>query len=230
MPWGNWGQLDDLTVHCGPFGSTTVSLLMINSKGRVYMRTLPKSIAVLFIAISILVSIAGGSATGAPPDMPSDLSRSQVAYTKSELETLQAEVDKHLNNYGGGKQISINQVSYEDGQMILTLPLPGETKARGLDEPVTPLGTANCAGLSACLWSDTNFNGQRISREPCQRITLAAPFNSSVGSIHNNQSNGTQTILFNSSGQILNANMAPSRINDTGVGTRFAARSWQVCP
>ncbi|MEV4246744.1 peptidase inhibitor family I36 protein [Streptosporangium canum] len=81
----------------------------------------------------------------------------------------------------------------------------------------------------ACLWSDTNFNGTRLAQSQCGTITLGSLFNSSVGSIHNNQTTGTQTLLLNASRQILNASMAPSRINDAGVGTRSYARYWRVC-
>ncbi|SDJ75122.1 peptidase inhibitor family I36 protein [Nonomuraea jiangxiensis] len=153
----------------------------------------------------------------------------EIKLTDPEKQALQAEVDKHLKDYGGGKQIGINEIAYEDNRLILTLPLPGEKKARAANEPITPLGVANCAYEYACLWSDTNFNGTRIARYACGTIALGAPFNSSVGSIHNNQTTGTQTLLLNGSRQILNGSLAPSRVNDTGVGSRANARNWTVC-
>ncbi|GAB1819158.1 hypothetical protein [Herbidospora sp. RD11066] len=151
------------------------------------------------------------------------------ALTDSQKQSLQAEVNKHLKDYGGGRQIAINEIAYQNDRLILTLPLPGEKKARSLSEPVTTLGTANCSFEYACLWTNTNFEGTRLSRYACETVTLAAPFTSSVGSIHNNQTTGTQTMLLNASRQILNATLAPSRVNDTGVGTRYASRFWVVC-
>jgi hypothetical protein len=153
-----------------------------------------------------------------------------VHLTASEKSALQAKVDKQLKNYGGGTQTGINQVSYMNGTLLLTLALPGEKKARAIDEPVTPLGVANCASQYACIWTDTNFNGTRLSKFDCGTLTLAAPFNSSLASIHNNQTTGTQTLILNSSHAVLNANMAPSRINDAGVANRSQARFWTVCP
>ncbi|MET7334954.1 peptidase inhibitor family I36 protein [Nonomuraea sp. NPDC005650] len=167
--------------------------------------------------------ISGASAETKNADVP------EITLTEPEKQALQAEVDKHLKDYGGGKQIGINEIAYDDNRLILTLPLPGEKKARSVNEAITPLGVANCSFEYACLWSDTNFNGTRIARFDCATVALAAPFNTSVGSIHNNQTTGTQTILLNASRQILNSSMAPSRINDTGVGSRSNARSWTVC-
>jgi hypothetical protein len=157
---------------------------------------------------------------------------SNIRLTAAQQLALQAEVTGHLNDYGEGTQISINQVSFNDGNTILTLPLPGETSARAVDEPITQGVASACHGNQvgwACLWSDTNFNGSRLEHFNCETVTLGAPFNSSTASIYNNQTTGTQTVILNASGQILNANLAPSRIHDTGVLNRSQARRWRVC-
>lgn len=182
-------------------------------------------IATMGTAVMLAATMLAGSAAA----QPRAAAPPEIQLTESQKKELQAEVDKHLKDYGGGKQIGINEIAYEDGAMILTLPLPGEAKARSVNEPVTPLGTANCSYEYACLWSDTNFNGSRLSRWACGTVTLGSPFNSTVGSIHNNQTTGTQTVLLNSARQVLNASMAPSRISDTGVGSRWSARYWVVC-
>jgi|ERR1041385_5490455 hypothetical protein len=184
--------------------------------------------------VSPAMASAPGSTQAARSAAPSlgSISSAQVPVvnlTAAQKAALQADVTEQLKNYGGGQQIGINQVSYDNGRMVVTLPLPGETRARAINEPVVPLGTANCAFEDACLWSDTNFNGTKIERFACGTITLAAPFNTSTASIHNNQTTGTQTVIFNASRQILNASLAPSRINDTGVGSRSSARFWTVC-
>jgi len=179
--------------------------------------------ATVFATMGIATSAAAESSTRATAGAP------VVKFTAAQQQVLQSEVNSHLKDYGGGKQISVNQVAYDNGAMILTLPLPGETKARAIGEPVTALGVADCAFTHACLWSDTNFNGSRLDRVICATVVLGAPFNSSTGSIHNNQTTGTQTLLLNAGGEILNGNLAPSRVNDTGVGSRSNARSWRVC-
>ncbi|PPK63160.1 hypothetical protein V5P93_004096 [Actinokineospora auranticolor] len=183
------------------------------------MRRFPPAAVLVLVALTAILGVSAATATPAP----------QVAPAAHSQETLQSQVDKHLHDYGAGKQIGVNQIAFDEGRTILTLPLPGERGARAASEPVSALGTANCAYAYACIWSDTNFNGTRLSRTACDLITLAAPFNTSTGSVHNNQTNGTQTVLYNASGQILNANQALSKINDTGVGTRAYARTWRVC-
>jgi hypothetical protein len=79
------------------------------------------------------------------------------------------------------------------------------------------------------LWSGTNFSGTRLEHFDCETLVLGVPFNTSTASIYNNQTTDTQTLVLNGSGQILNANLAPSRINDTGVLNRSQARRWRVC-
>lgn len=182
---------------------------------------------VLTVIASIGLATSAAAVSTAPVRVKTNVPT--VNLTSAQQQMLQAEVNEQLKNYGGGKQVGINQIAYDNDQLILTLPLPGEKKARAIDEPMTPEGVANCAFTHACLWSDTNFNGSRIDRVNCDFITLSAPFNSSTASIHNNQTTGTQTVILNSSRQILNASLAPSRINDTGVGSRGNARFWDVC-
>jgi len=191
-----------------------------------------KIAAATVLCMSAAIGIGSASAApGSKSDAEASTSASapKLALTAAEQRSLQAEVDQHLKNYGGGKQIGINRISYEAGRMILTLPLPGEKKARAVGEPVAPAGVANCRFEFACLWADTNFNGAKIERAACETLTLAAPFNSSTASVHNNQTTGTQTRLLNSTRQILNASQAPSRINDTGVLDRSKVRFWVVC-
>ncbi|MET8152518.1 hypothetical protein ACIBSW_20475 [Actinoplanes sp. NPDC049668] len=186
--------------------------------------------ATLFVAIAGLAgSTAPAAAASVRAEAPVAVAAPAAGYTAAQKKALQAEVAKHLNDYGRGTQVGVNEISWDGGSTILTLPLPGETKARAASEAVAALGTANCAFEYACLWSETNFNGSRLSRTVCDTITLAAPYNSSTASIHNNQTSGTESYITNSSRQILNSTLAPSRVNDTGVGSRSAARYWKVC-
>ncbi|GAB3435532.1 hypothetical protein [Actinophytocola sediminis] len=190
------------------------------------MRTYSRIVAAALVALATTVGIGTASATGAPTDAKAP----EVVFTAAERQALQAQVDRHLGDYGGGEQVGINEIAYDDGKMILTIPLPGEKKPRAIDEPITAQGQADCAYLYACLWSGTNFTGTRLAHTACGTVTLSAPFNSSTASIRNAQSNGTQTMILNSDRQILNANLAPSTINDTGVGSRWFVRYWNVCP
>ena len=173
------------------------------------------SAAMLFCTFGIATSAANASVAQPGP---------------AESLSLQAQVDAHLKNSVGGKQTGLNTISYENGTVVVTLPLPGEQQARAVGEAISPLGTANCASLWACLWDGTNFNGARLALTNCGTYTLSAyGFANITSSIHNNQSSGTQTYILNSSSQILNANLAPSRVNDVGVGDANRAVFWHVC-
>jgi hypothetical protein len=188
------------------------------------------------LVVTALATLPVACATEASDDKASPGTQDDVSairLTAEQQEALQADVTGHLNDYGEGTQIGINQISFDDGNTILTLPLPGETRARAVDEPISQGLASACHSNQvgwACLWSDTNFNGTRIEHLKCETLTLTAPFNSSTASVYNNQTAGTQTIILNASGQILNASVAPTRINDLGVLNRNQARRWRVCP
>jgi hypothetical protein len=183
--------------------------------------------ALATLPVACATEASGDQTTqGAPEEV------STIRLTAAQQEALQSEVIGHLNDYGKGTQIGINQVSFHDGQTILILPLPGEAKARTVDALITPAAATDCHGNQlgwACLWQGTNFTGMRLEHFNCETVVLASPFNGSTGSIYNNQTAGTQTLVLNGSSQILNASQAPSRINDTGVLNRGQARLWRVC-
>ncbi|MEU4219631.1 peptidase inhibitor family I36 protein [Actinoplanes sp. NPDC026623] len=202
------------------------------------MRLIPTATAVrtrrrqgtIALAATMMLAIAGLAGSTATAAAASTKAKAPATtYTAAQKKALQAEVTKHLNDYGRGTQVGINEISWDGGRTILTLPLPGETKARAVGEPVAALAAANCAFAYACLWSDTNFTGSRLSRTDCEEIVLAAPYKTSTASIHNNQTSGTQTMVLNSAHDILNSTLAPSRVNDTGVASRGLARYWKVC-
>lgn len=159
--------------------------------------------------MALLLTMVGiGAASATPPVSKTEASAKApvVNLTAAEKQAMQAAVDEQLRNSDGGKQVSVNQIAYANGSVVMTLPLPGETKARAIDEPLSPLGVANCPFEHVCLWSDTNFNGTKIDRVICNGtnyLALPAPFNTSTGSIHNNQTFGTQSMLLNSARQIL---------------------------
>ncbi|MEU4801946.1 peptidase inhibitor family I36 protein [Actinosynnema sp. NPDC023587] len=173
-------------------------------------------------ALAVLAVLVGTGVAGAEP-------AGGQSYSQAELAALQARVDENLGLYGGGKQIGINQVEYLGGTLLLTLKLPGERSARAVQEPVGTAGVANCQYQWVCLWTDTHFNGDRLAKYACQTITVPQMFQDNTGSVHNNQTTNTETVLYNSGWSVLNANLAPTRISDTGVNVRWVTRYWKTC-
>lgn len=182
------------------------------------------------IALAMLAVVGLVASAGTMSGTPTETRTAVTQLNAADRQAMQARVDDVLRKSVGGKRISINQIAFEGGEVILTLPLPGERQARAVDEPVVPLGTANCSYEYACLYDGTWFDGARLSLRPCGRVYLPNyGFGNIASSIHNNQTGGTQTYIMNSSLQILNANLAPSRVNDVGIGAANKAVYWQVC-
>jgi hypothetical protein len=62
----------------------------------------------------------------------------------------------------GGRQINANQVAWEGGRVIATLPAVPEGRALGPGEKVAALGVANCPLGWSCLYEHRDFNGVRV--------------------------------------------------------------------
>jgi hypothetical protein len=155
-----------------------------------------------------------------------------VKLSSEQLVQLQQRIDEQLKNSEGGKQVGPNAIAYYDGAVIVTLTLPGETEARQVNgnfEVMAPL----CKFEYACVYDNTNFSGDSalyLERFACAEINLSSiGWGNRVSSIHNNQTTNTQTYILNSARQILNANRAPSKVNDVGVGAANKAIYWRVC-
>ncbi len=193
------------------------------------MRKLHKKLVVA-VAIAMFATLGLAGSAGAVTSGPTTAKVPALNLTAAQRQELQARVDEALTDLGGGKQIGINQIAYKDGS-VLTLVLPGEVRARAVGEPIPSPTQTGCPRLHACLWPDTNFRGDRHEEDlPCGTIlNLPARFLTSLASIQNNQTTGRQTVIYNGRGEILNASLAPSKINDTGVLNRSQARRWKVC-
>jgi hypothetical protein len=179
---------------------------------------------------AMLLSTLGLATSAGASSAPSAAKVPVVKLSAADQQALQAKVDAFLNSSVGGRQTGPNTIEFDGGKVILTVPLPGERQARAINEPIGTLGTANCSYLWACLYDGTNFDGARLALTNCGLYALSGyGFANITSSIHNNQSSGTQTYILNSSSQILNANLAPSRVNDVGVGGANRAVYWRVC-
>jgi hypothetical protein len=107
--------------------------------------TRSRRIAVLCLSAAAIAA-GGASATGASADEPS----------------LQDQIDHQLAVTQGGVQTAPNQVSYQDGHVVVTFPMPGS--ARALDIEGCP------EGLSVkwyCFYEDPDFKGRRLQFNDC---------------------------------------------------------------
>lgn len=111
---------------------------------------------------------------------------------------LRAQIEAALDRSPGGRQISANQIAWENGTVVLTFPRPGERAARGADEPVTAKGTANCPYTWTCLYEKESWEGRRLMFTECGYIQDLGDydFNDKATSWHNNQTKGIRTTVY----------------------------------
>lgn len=157
----------------------------------------------------------------------------QAGLTRSEVAELQRRIDEQMERTPGGEQTGVNQIAWRGGKAVMTFPLPGEKKARAVDETLGPLGTPNCSYLWTCLYEHSNFDGRRLTWSDCNFENLANwGFNDQTTSWHNNQSRGTRTHVYNwtgSSWALLWTSTAPSSSSYVGSANNDKADGLRVC-
>ncbi|WP_177221538.1 peptidase inhibitor family I36 protein [Lentzea xinjiangensis] len=147
---------------------------------------------------SLIVAVTGG-AQATTPDV-----------------SVQAEITQVLERTAGGVQISPNQIAWQDGRVVLTIPLAGEKPARAAEGSVAPLGTRNCTKYWTCLYEHKDYEGRKLSFTECNEIQDLSDydFSDKTSSWHNNQSSGTKTRVYNWTGSW------------SGIWTTGGAESW----
>lgn len=197
------------------------------------MRTRTRFSVILAAGAIATLGLAGP--TSASTELQSTIAAQaeKAGLSKSEVSKLQGQIDKQMAMTPGGKQIGVNQVSWRDGKVVMTFPLPGEKKARAVNEPLGALGTPNCSYLWTCLYEHANFDGRRLTWSDCNFENLADwGFNDKTTSWHNNQSRGTQTHVYNwtgSSWALLWTSTAPSSSSNVGAANNDKADGLWVC-
>ncbi|WP_117213169.1 peptidase inhibitor family I36 protein [Allorhizocola rhizosphaerae] len=102
-------------------------------------------------------------------------------------EGLQARIDAWLAASPGGKQISPNQIAWEGGRVVLTLPSVGVH------------GSPSCPAGRSCLYEHANWEGAMLSFDTCGfRDMIDYGFIDMTSSWHNNRS--TRSYLYNWTG------------------------------
>lgn len=92
---------------------------------------------------------------------------------------MQERIDAVMARYPGGVQTGSGEISWENGEVILTLP-GGTAKAVG-----------SCASGSFCAYTGSNLSGARISFTNCAGSNSVAPLGSAVRSFANGRPSGT---------------------------------------
>ena len=101
----------------------------------------------------------------------------------------QDQVDAVIAEFGG-TQTAANEVSWDDGAVVLTL-APEETSSRfGGSGGITAFSVGSCPSGSFCAYSGTSYTGSRLTFSGC---TAGNPVSAlgSVRSLANSRSTGT---------------------------------------
>ncbi|WP_405448361.1 peptidase inhibitor family I36 protein [Streptomyces erythrochromogenes] len=118
-----------------------------------------------------------------------------ASLTKSEARQLEDRMAEQLRRHPGGKAVSRNSVSYDNGSVVVTLPLK-DGAAKG---PAGASGVPDCDRGSVCLYEHDNFNGLRVSFYRCEMHSLGS-FTDKMTSWHNNQTGGVQAVMYDVDG------------------------------
>ncbi|WP_407560886.1 peptidase inhibitor family I36 protein [Streptomyces sp. 184] len=189
--------------------------------------------AVLGLSGPAAGSVSGTASGAAQLDATIAAEAKRAGLSTGEVAGLQKKVDAQLAKTPGGERTGVNEISWRDGQTVLTLPLPGERQARSVDQAVGTLGTANCSKYYTCLYEHATFGGRRLSWQDCAFHDLSDfGFNDKTSSWHNNQSTNTKTHVYNWTGGTWSriwSSVAPSSDTYVGAGDNDKADGITVC-
>lgn len=131
-------------------------------------------------------------------------SAAQAAPGDAAATDLQNRIDEIIEDYPGGTQIGPNGISWDDGDMLLTLEAP----------EIGVQAVGSCATGSFCAYSGTSLTGSKLSYSSCTTHSTAGI---SVHSIANARGSGTVQAK-NSSNSVLASVGAGKRLNSAPGG------------
>ncbi|GAA3380818.1 hypothetical protein GCM10020367_69620 [Streptomyces sannanensis] len=197
------------------------------------MRTRTKISVTLAASAMATLGLAGPTSASTELESTIAAQAQKAGLNKSELAELQRQVDKQMATTPGGKQIGVNQIAWRGGKAVMTFPLPGEKKARAVDEPFSAMGSPNCSYKWTCLYEHSNFDGRRLTWSDCGGILDLSDwgFSDQTTSWHNNQTSGTKTRVYNWTGAwtLLWTSTAPSSSSNVGSTNNDKADGIDVC-
>ncbi|UYM06574.1 peptidase inhibitor family I36 protein [Solicola gregarius] len=143
-----------------------------------------------------LTSFAG-SASADEPAATSGTDRTIAStLTSAERAQVNAEVAETMRKAPGGERIGLNQIAWPEKGAVMTIPLPGETRARAADKPIGSRDDG-CDYGRVCLWEDEVLEGRSLEFYKCKFQKLRwYDFTNKTSSWVNNQTDGTKSTLY----------------------------------
>lgn len=134
----------------------------------------------------------------------------------SEFQTMAERVAQVIADHGG-TQTGWNQVSWDDGDTVLTLaPTGGGNSSTALIAGVTTLAADTCAAGKYCVYSQINYGGNELAFTACPATQTSFGVIGSVRSIKNARTSSTVRAY---AGTTVKATLSPGvgSANVTGV-------------
>lgn len=126
---------------------------------------------------------------GAKPTIASTLNA-------SERQQMDDEVVENLRKSQGGKRVSLNQIAWPQKGAVMTIPLPGEKRARPANQPIGTKGDG-CSYKNTCLYDYGDFEGRELEFYYCKfRKLRDYNFTNETSSWANNQEGYPESTLY----------------------------------
>ena len=167
------------------------------------MRAFRKTGLTVAASVLALTGAAGvaatASASAAPQNSFADQGRT-AGLTGTQITGLQHKVDAFIRTHGG-RQVALNTIQLSDAS-ALVLTVPGEQRVRDLiHDKGVKFSPGNCGGQNFCAYQGSNYTGYEFTMWACKTWELPGDGWSSGGSWYNNQTPGTQAVMYGKSMQ-----------------------------
>jgi hypothetical protein len=146
------------------------------------------------LALTGMGGVAGAAGDSSAHHAPFAAQARSLGLTSAEADRLQARVDREVR-HTGGTQVAANEVRYDGGATVLTL--PGERIARPLttDRSSSARPTAHrCPYYYFCWYDGRDYTGSMHLTKTCN-VYYKVP-QASIASYYNNQTTGTQARFY----------------------------------
>ena len=145
------------------------------------------------LTVTSLAGFASANQPGTQDDAEPTIASTLNA---SERQQVNAEVAENLRKSKGGKRISLNQIAWPKDGVVMTIPLPGEKRARPADQPIGTKGDG-CTYKRTCLYDYGDFEGRELEFYYCKFQKLRNyNFTNKTTSWANNQKGYPESTLY----------------------------------
>ncbi|MCC2274086.1 hypothetical protein LKL35_01305 [Streptomyces sp. ET3-23] len=160
------------------------------------MSTLRKTGLTLAAALLGAGGVVAGAGNGsAAPLSPFAAQGRSAGLSSTQIAGVQREVDTVIAQ-SGGKQVALDKVALSDASAVVVT-VPGESRVRDLSAGKSGMyAPGNCGQQNFCAYKGRNYTGYEFTMWKCRTWELPGDGWGSGGSWYNNQTPGTQAVMY----------------------------------